>query len=183
MVSAMGDTGGLSDGFLGVEVQVYQRDSFSLIIVAEAGYRCHREDTLIRIKNDDNDWLGLAAFAAAGIGLGVIAGVVLGEFLGRVDGDRLRATVRRLRRPVLRVQPEDIEAVRREVQGALDENPKTRGLDVSVRALGEGIVELTGAAPDPEARDLAGSVARGVSGTYVVVNRMLVEDGVPSVAG
>ena len=63
---------------------VYQSVSFSLIIVAEAGYRCHGEETLIHIKNDDNDWLGLAASAAAGLGLGVIAGVVLGEFLGRV---------------------------------------------------------------------------------------------------
>lgn len=166
----------LSDAFLTVVIRVYQRESFSLIIVAEAGYRCHGEDTLIHIKNDDRDWLGLAASAAAGLGLGVIAGVVLGEFLGRVDADRVRATVRRLRRPVLKAGPEDTEAVRREVQGALDENPKTRSLSVGVRALGEGVVELSGVAPDPDARDLAGSVARGVSGKFVVVNRMLVED-------
>ncbi len=162
---------------------VYQSVSFSLIIVAEAGYRCHGEETLIHIKNDDNDWLGLAASAAAGLGLGVIAGVVLGEFLGRVDADRVRATVRRLRGPVLKAPPEDTEAVRRDVQGALDESPKTRAFSVGVRALGEGIVELTGVAPDPDARDLASTIARGVSGTFVVVNRMLVEESVPSTAG
>ena len=162
---------------------VYQRDSISLIIVADAGYRCYGEGTLIHIKSDDQDWLGIAASAVAGIGLGVIAGVVLGEFLGRVDGDRERATVRRLRRPVLKALPEDAEAVRRDVQGALDENPKTRALDVGVRALREGIVELTGVAPAPDAHDLAGTIARGVSGPFVVVNRMLVEDRAPSAAG
>ena len=113
----------------------------------------------------------------------MIAGVVLGEFLGRVDADRVRATVRRLRRPVLKAPPEDTEAVRRDVQGALDESPKTRAFSVGVRALGEGIVELTGVAPDPDARDLASTIARGVSGTFVVVNRMLVDDSVPSTAG
>jgi hypothetical protein len=142
-----------------------------------------RGEVLIHIKNDDNDWVGLVSAAVAGVSLGIIAGVFLGDFLGRVDADRVRATVRRLRKPVLKAQPEDTEAVRREVQGALDENPKTRALDVGVRALGEGIVELTGVAPDPEARNLAGAIARGVSGTFVVVNRMLVEDSAPSVAG
>lgn len=113
------------------------------------------------------------------MGVGIVAGIVLGEFLGRVDTDRLRATVRRLRRPVGKLPPGDLEAIRRDVSGALNENPKTRALQVDVRALGDGVVELTGEAPDREARELAGTIARGVAGTHVVVNRMRVEEAAP----
>jgi osmotically-inducible protein OsmY len=46
-----------------------------------------------------------------------------------------------------------------------------------VHALGDGIVELTGTAPDVITRQLAGDIARDVPGAVVVVNRILVEDG------
>ena len=141
--------------------------------------RVLRGGRLVSMEREDSDWLGSTLFAIAGLGIGFVAGMAFGEFFSEVDPGRVTGAVKRLkRRPAeATVPPAEIE---RAVNGALGENPQTRHLDVHARALGEGIVELTGTVPDADARSHAATVARGVAGTYVVVNRVLVEgDDVP----
>ena len=122
----------------------------------------------------------MALATAAGLGLGVLAGIVGNELLGDLGPDRVKGAVRRLRRSereTLEVDPQDVE---RAVVAALAEHPKASDLAIGVRALGDGVVELSGTAPDTAVRRIAAKVARGVAGAEVVVNRILVEgDDVP----
>lgn len=141
--------------------------------------RVLRDRRVIRVRGRDRDWLGLGLTATAGVGLGIFAGMAIRQLLGSVDTDRVRDTVGRLGRS--RAAPDaaadgDLERV---VNGALGENATTRHLAVRAHAIGDGIVELTGTAPDPEARALAATIARGVAGSAVVVNRILVEGETP----
>jgi len=138
--------------------------------------------TLIRVKRQDreNDWLGIALATAAGLGAGVLAGIVAGEFLGDLGTERVRGAVGRLRRPAAPETPLDPAQLETAVVDALSGHPKTEQLTVGVRALGDGVVELSGTAPTAAARQAAGKVARTVRGAGVVVNRILVEgDDVP----
>jgi osmotically-inducible protein OsmY len=106
----------------------------------------------------------------------VLAGIIAGELMGDVPSARVRSAVRRLRRTSRgRAGAAAERALERAVRDALEENHSTRGLTVGVRALGDGIVELTGSVGDAEARPLASTVARGVAGVDVVVNRLLVD--------
>ncbi len=131
-----------------------------------------QEATLIRIHHREQHWAGVVLSAAAGLGVGLLTGLVVGELLGDVDGERVRRAVRRLRPAAAPLaDPDDVE---RAVQAALTEHPATRSLAVEARAVGNGIVELTGRAPDDAARQLAADVARGVDAVEVVVNRILV---------
>lgn len=127
-------------------------------------------------QRHERDWLGLSVSTAVGLGLGVLAGIIVGELMGDVHSERVRGAVRRLRGTPRARDGADGRALERAVRDALDENPSTRGFRVHVRALGDGIVELTGTVPDTEARPLASTVARGVPGVDIVVNRLLVGD-------
>jgi hypothetical protein len=122
----------------------------------------------------------VALATAAGLGLGVLAGLVGGELLGDLGTERVKGAVRRIsrsERAVLELDPQDVE---RAVTSALAEHPKASDLAVGVRALGDGVVELSGTVPDNAARRIAAKIARGVAGAQVVVNRILVEgDDVP----
>ncbi len=131
-----------------------------------------RED-FIRIRPYQDDWLGVAFSAAVGLGAGLFAGIVAGELFGKVNSERVRGAMGRLkRRPASLPEP---HAVERAVQDALRELATTRHLNVRVHALGDGLVELTGTAPDAASRRVAGDTARTVVGAEVVVNRILVE--------
>lgn len=144
--------------------------------------RCTRATggNLIRVKHEESDWLGVALATAAGLGIGLLAGLVAGELLGEVNPARVRRVVGRLRRSEADDVPEDPRLLERAVVAALGENPQTRNLTITARALGDGVVELTGTAPDSEARRLAGKVSRGAPGADVIVNRILVEgDDIP----
>ena len=129
----------------------------------------------LRAEREDSDWLGIAASAIAGIGLGVVSGLAFSQWFSEVSPGTVTGAVRRLGRKSGDGTPEQPELIERAVNGALSENPKTRQLDVRARGLGEGIVELTGSAPDRDARALAATIARGVAGVSVVVNRILVD--------
>ncbi len=120
--------------------------------------------------------LGLALTGAFGFGAGLLFGLVAGGLLGDVDQDRMKRAVRRFR-PGEDESSEDEETDRTEhdLLDALKNNPVTRQLDLSVSALGGGLVELTGTVPDETTRELAADLARGVLGADVVVNRILVE--------
>ena len=141
--------------------------------------RVLRGGRLVSIEQEHSDWLGITISAVAGLGVGLVAGMAFGQYFSEVDPGRVTGAVKRLkRRPG---EPEvPVEEIERAVNGALAENPQTRHLDVRARALGDGIVEITGTVPDADARTHAATVARGVAGACVVVNRVLVEgDDVP----
>jgi hypothetical protein len=124
--------------------------------------------------NDDGDWLGVTLAAIAGAGLGLFAGLAASQFFSEVSPRRVSGAFRTIGRRSPKGEPPSLEALERTVNGALGENPKTRHLDVHARALSEGIVELTGTAPDAGARAAAATVARGAVDHAVIVNRILV---------
>lgn len=98
-----------------------------------------------------------------------------GELLGTVDAERVRRALGRLRRGESDTAGRDPLDVQREIETVFRRNPTTHQLELTVRALGDGIVELSGTAPDATARQLAADLARGVDGADVIVNRILVE--------
>ena len=115
----------------------------------------------------------MALLSVLGFCAGLVFGMVAGSSMGNVDSDRVKRAVRRLRPGD---EPdEDAVQIEHELIEALRTNPTTRDFNLGVRALGGGLVELTGIVPDEATRDLAGSLARNVLGADIVVNRVLVE--------
>ncbi len=115
---------------------------------------------------------GIALAAAAGFGVGLLAGLVAGEWLGDVDTDRVRRAVKRLRPDV---GPADAAGVERTVRNALQAEAGTRYLKARPRVLGEKLLELVGRVPDPAARDRAAAVAQEAAPGFTVINRLLIE--------
>lgn len=115
---------------------------------------------------------GIALAAAAGFGMGLLAGLVAGEWLGDVDADRVRRAVDRLR-PV--DGSADGAGIERSVRGALEADPGTRYLKARPRVLGEKLLELTGRVPTAAARERAAAVAQRAVPGFTVINRLLVE--------
>jgi len=135
---------------------------------------------VVQIHQEKTGVTGIALSAAAGIVLGVLGGMLLRELLVDVNTAPVRDAVRRLRRGA-EPPDDDPQAIRAAVEEVLAADPNTTRLGVGVEALGEGIVELTGRAPDATTRQLAGDLARSVPGADIVVNRILV-DGSDSLA-
>jgi hypothetical protein len=115
---------------------------------------------------------GLALAAAAGFGVGLLAGLVAGEWLGDVDADRVRRAVQQFGPPP---GPPDAPGLERTVRGALEAEAGTRYLRVRPRLLGEKLLELVGQVPSPAARERAGAVAQAAVPGFTVINRLLVE--------
>lgn len=120
-----------------------------------------------------NKIAGVAFAAAAGFGLGILAGLVAGEWLGRMNPERLHRAIRRLR-PKLVTSP-DPQAVGRAVLRALRSDPQTRNLPIEVKTIAPGLIELTGRVPSSQLRRHAAHTAQLAAGEDVVVNRLLVE--------
>ncbi|GBD33590.1 hypothetical protein HRbin33_02585 [bacterium HR33] len=120
-----------------------------------------------------NGIAGIAFAAAAGFGIGLMAGLVAGEWLGGVHPERVRRAVRRFGPRILPAR--DPQAVERAVLRALRSDPRTRNLAIGVRAISDGLVELTGTVPATELRRHAAAIAQAAAGDDVVVNRLLVE--------
>lgn len=133
---------------------------------------------LRRHHGQTDDTLGIALVGAAGFGAGLLLGLVGGSLLGDVDTGRVRNVVRRFGpdRESSEDGPDDEpERTENDLLAMLESNPATRGLNLEVHALGGGLIEITGVAPDQRTRELAGELARGVLRSAVVVNRVLVE--------
>ena len=79
----------------------------------------------------------------------------------------------RLRRPDPDVEddPEDLTA---RALDAIAADPALADLELGIRGLGHGLLELTGTVADPADRDRATEVVQQVPGADVVVNRILV---------
>jgi hypothetical protein len=136
--------------------------------------RVLRGGRLLDTERDDGDWIGITLSAIAGAGLGLFAGLAASQFFSEVSPRGVSGAVRSIGRRSSRRPPPPPDALERKVTGALGENPKTRHLDVRARALSDGIIELTGTAPDAGARAAAATVARGAVDHVVIVNRILV---------
>ncbi len=115
---------------------------------------------------------GVALAAAAGFGVGLLAGLVAGEWLGDVDADRVRRAVNHLRPDAA---PADVSALERAVRNALQAEAGTRYLKVRPRVLSGNLLELIGRVPTPGARERAGAVAQAAAPECTVINRLLVE--------
>ena len=130
-----------------------------------------------RDHGESGDTLGIALVGAIAFGAGLLLGLISGGLIGEVDPNRLRRAVRGRMQPdegedQFKAEPHQIE---HNLIDTLENNPATRGLNLEVRALGGGLVEITGVAPDQTTREVAGDLARSVLGSAVVVNRVLVE--------
>ena len=132
---------------------------------------------VLRRRHDEpTNNLGVALVGALGFATGLLVGLVSVGLLGDVDSDRVRRAVRRLRPYVDEDETEDRQdEVEDSLLSTLESNPATRGLNLEVHALGGGLVEITGVAPDQRTRELAGELARDILGSAIVVNRVLVE--------
>lgn len=99
----------------------------------------------------------------------------MGELWGARARERVGGAIRALKRRPPDSGGTDPKKLQQLVLEALQRNPSTRLLGVDVRVSAEGIVELTGAAPDELAREIAGETARAVPEADVVINLILVE--------
>lgn len=106
--------------------------------------------------------------------LGTAAGLVVGELIGGIDQERIRRGLRRLgRRARLETGP-DPRAVEQAAIDALQADPDARTAHLTVRALGNGTVELIGWVTSERARRRAERLTLRVPGVRTVINRVLV---------
>ena len=115
----------------------------------------------------------ILGWSALGVGLGLVAGFALGEWLGDVNRGRVRRVVRSQRsRPVPMIAKP--AATARAAKAALESQPDLAGLGLDVLPVSTGAVELRGWVPNRAARTLAGRVAADVAGVDTVINSILV---------
>ena len=118
------------------------------------------------------EWVTVAAI---GLGIGILAGFALAETVGRVDRKRMARAVRRLAdgpspAPLTADEAADLAL------GALARTPGLAALELEVRPLGPGRVELLGWVPDRQRRALAERTVAALDGVTGIVNRLLVDD-------
>jgi hypothetical protein len=135
------------------------------------GGHLNRYRARLQLRRKRESPLGVALATVAGFGTGLLAGVILGGWLGAVHPERVKRILGGKREPDS-IDPTQLE---REVLRALRTTSPTRRLNLSARALDGGLVELTGIAPDERTRQAAGEAAARIAGTDLVVNRILVQ--------
>jgi BON domain len=118
-------------------------------------------------------------WTALGVGSGLVAAIVLSEWVGEVNPGRVRRVADRLRESGPRLTA---SASVRAVEVALRADPRLAGLTIEARAVGRGAVELRGWVPSRNLRTAAGRTALAVPGIESVINGILVrgEDDRPS---
>jgi hypothetical protein len=104
--------------------------------------------------------------------VGLLAGLVAGEWLGDVDADRVKRVVGRLSTGTT---PADAAATERMVRNALEADAGTRYLKARPHVLGQALLELVGRVPGPAARERAAAVAQAAAPGFTIINRLLVE--------
>jgi hypothetical protein len=115
----------------------------------------------------------IIGWSALGVGLGLVSGFALGEWLGDVNRGRVRRVVRsRASRPVPVIAKP--AATARAAKAALESQPDLADLGIDVLPVSLGAVELRGWVPNRAARTLAGRVAADVAGVDTVINSILV---------
>jgi hypothetical protein len=111
-------------------------------------------------------------WTALGLGSGLLAAIVLSEWVGEVNPARVRRAAERLRES----GPTRLtaSASARAVQVALQADPRFAGLSIETRAVSRGAVELRGWVPSRSVRTAAGRTALAVPGIESVINSLLV---------
>jgi hypothetical protein len=107
-----------------------------------------------------------------GVGTGLLAGFVLGEWVGGVNQTRVRRVAKRLGYSVGRHHTSAASA--RAVETALGAEPRLAGCALEVVPISRSSVELRGWVGDRPARTLAARVAAAVAGVETVINSILV---------
>jgi hypothetical protein len=127
--------------------------------------------------------LEIMLWSGLGIGVGLVAGFVLSEWVGEVNRNRVSGVARRLREgPPSRLTT---AATARAVVAALDAEPRLAGLGIQTLAVARGVVELRGWVPTRAARTIAGRTALAAPGIESVINSLQVrgEDDTRSAEG
>ena len=116
--------------------------------------------------------LEIVLWSGLGIGVGLVGGFVLSEWVGDVNRRRVSGVARRLREG----SPSRLttSATARSVAAALAAEPRLTDLGIQVLAVARGVVELRGWVPTRAARSLAGRVALSAPGIERVINSVLV---------
>lgn len=117
----------------------------------------------------------LMMWAAAGLGIGVLAGFALAEAVGTVDRKRVGRALDRLAADPAPAPLSPIQGARKVVL-ALANFPELAEQELEVRGLTPGRVELHGWVTDRRVRALAERTAAAIPGITAVVNRLLVQD-------
>jgi hypothetical protein len=123
----------------------------------------------------DRDRLGgmqVILWTGLGLGAGLAAGFVLGEWIGGVSRLRVTGAARRLREPAPTRLTTSASA--RAVLAALQAEPRLAGIPVEALPVARGVVELRGWVPSRAARTLAGRTALATPGIESVINSLLV---------
>jgi len=107
-----------------------------------------------------------------GVGTGLLAGFVLGEWVGGVNQTRVRRVARSLGYSGGRHHTSAASA--RAVETALEAEARLTGCALKVVPISRSSVELRGWVPDRPARTLAARVAAAVPGVETVINSILV---------
>lgn len=124
-------------------------------------------------RRDSHSWSATAGLAAAGFGIGVLAGMVLSGWLGSVTGGRLRRELDTLRAPA-RVPRQGTAPTIRAVRKALEDTPELRALALTVVGVSPGVVELRGWVTTRLERARAVRAVRALPEIETVHNRILV---------
>jgi osmotically-inducible protein OsmY len=107
-----------------------------------------------------------------GLGVGLVAGFALSEWVGGVNRGRVTGVARRLRQAAqTRLTP---SASASAVLAALQAEPRLAGIPVEALAVARGVVELRGWVPSRAARTVAGRTALATPGIESVINSLLV---------
>lgn len=116
--------------------------------------------------------LEIMLWSGLGIGVGLVAGFVLSEWVGDVNRSRVGELARRLREG----SPSRLttSATARSVAAALDAEPRLAGLGIQTLAMARGVVELRGWVPTRAARAIAGRTALAAPGIESVINSLQV---------
>lgn len=126
---------------------------------------------MVRRSERQGEWV---TWAAMGLGVGLLAGFALAEVVGSVDRERVRRAVRRFGSDPLPA-PLSTAATAREAARALAASAPLAELEIEIRALAPGQVELLGWVPDRRRRALAERAVAAIDGITDVVNRLLVQ--------
>ncbi len=95
--------------------------------------------------------LEIMLWSGLGIGVGLVAGFILSEWVGDVNRSRVSGVARRLREG----SPSRLttSATARSVAAALEAEPRLAGLGIQVLAMARGVVELARLGADPRRAD------------------------------
>ena len=116
-------------------------------------------------------------WSLAGLGLGFVAGLLLGERVHHREMARARLQHLTGERPIRL----SAAATARAAANVLDADPMLRDSDLQTRGLSAGVVELSGWVAARSDRTRAARLVQGIPGVDAVVNRILVhgEDDLP----